>query len=155
MQSERLLRALGQKRRPAQAISRQIQPEPESQRVQQATSGSALRSFLQGFRKSKASGPSVGVADMHHVTFDEVLLAGGGGASDLSDPSHIFLGALESLRELVFFVFTLSGQNGSRRSFQSLLKLVARRFSKLILRCPDSVGPQVSFHEVCLTFTLP
>ena len=76
------------------------------------------------------------------VTFDEILAPTEDGFRS-GDLSHVFLRGLESLRDLVFFVFTLTCQTSSRIAFQKLLKLVWTRFCKLIIRSPVALHDRI------------
>ena len=100
---------------------------------------SMFSKIIGSLKKTSSGAHDVALTDFQ-VTFDEIL-GPVGDQLEVEDPSHVFLRGLESLRELVFFVFTLSGQSSARKSFQKLLRLVSNRFVKMILRCPKSVAP--------------
>jgi hypothetical protein len=102
---------------------------------------SKLRKIFKSFRRKSSSQLQQSNCDMFQVDFEEILSANQNQIRDDDiDLSHIFLKALESLRALVFFVFTLSCQRSTRRSFQKVVKLVSNRFRKLIFRCPETVA---------------
>ena len=144
IRSEILLKKLKRKEAADVKVTSAILPPPPMPMTTATGRGnnfarsSMLRKIFRSLKKTSAEANPVAVGD-YQVTFEEILRPFGG-QIEAEDPSHVFLRGLESLRELVFFVFTLSGQTWTRKSFQKLLKLVSNRFVKMMLRCPKSVA---------------
>ena len=96
-----------------------------------------INRLLNKFKKRSHKGLNY---DSFQVAFEEILPSPDPiFIKDESTTKDIFLKCLESLRELVFFIFTLSCQPSSRRAFQKLIKQVSNRFCKLILNCPKTL----------------
>ena len=96
-----------------------------------------INRLLNKFKKRSHKGLNY---DSFQVAFEEILPSPDPKIiKDESTTKDIFLKCLESLRELVFFIFTLSCKPSSRRAFQKLIKQVSNRFCKLILNCPKTL----------------
>ena len=138
MKSEELIRTFSKKSLADQKTSTSTVNLSENKTYEKRVS--KLSKILKSFRRKSSSQHPVGF-ESFQVTFEEILAPNLTIGND-DDLSHIFLKALESLRALVFFVFTLSCQRSTRRSFQKLIKLVSNRFCKLIFCCPKIIGSQ-------------
>ncbi len=141
MRSEQLIRSFSKKllsdqeTRISTANVNESNNKPVERRV------SKLRKIFKSFRRKSSSQLQQSNCGTFQVDFEEILAPNQNQIRDDDiDLSHIFLKALESLRALVFFVFTLSCQRSTRRSFQKVVKLVSNRFRKLICRCPETVA---------------